>query len=253
MLEDVWVGPFHQFHVVVCQLKRSLLKPHVPRGWGKDKGVVNVDDMPVGVDEDVVVMPIFDWEQVLDQAIPGKALGEIGHSGLPVESEDLFVDILQWLLTGFLLEVADCTCVINELNQATVIVERNDVIRPYPKFQVLFYSYLVDDPDQLHGHILLSKVISRLNHKRSNLVAGNLTVRRVKFYLVYVLFPFHSEIRLWQNQRLLFQRLLLILLATFYPLFQYPSILQTYRLKNQFKRHPFLRGKSKALVLNYSH
>lgn len=103
VLEDVWVYSLHQLHVVRCQLERGLLETHVARGRRQDEREVDVDDVSVSVDQDVVVMPVLNREQVLDQAVSCQALDEVRHCSLPVLSEHLFVNVLQRFLARLLL------------------------------------------------------------------------------------------------------------------------------------------------------
>ena len=98
MLEDVGLLALHQLHVVGGQFEGRFLEAHVTGRGGNDEGEVDVDYVPAGVDQDVVVVPVFYGEEVLDQGVPGQALDEVGYRALPVQAEYLLVDVLQGFL-----------------------------------------------------------------------------------------------------------------------------------------------------------
>lgn len=79
-----------------------------------------MDYMPVHIHQDIVVVPVFYVEEVLDQTVSCQRLDEISHSRLPIRPEDLLVDVAQGPLMRHLLEVADCPRVVDKLYQATI-------------------------------------------------------------------------------------------------------------------------------------
>ncbi len=71
VLENIWLCSFHQFHVIWCQFEGRLLESHISGRWGQYEREIDVNDMAVCVDQDVIVMPILDGEEVLDETVTG--------------------------------------------------------------------------------------------------------------------------------------------------------------------------------------
>lgn len=69
MFEDVRFTPLHQFDVVRSQLERRPLEVHITWTARQDKTEIDVDDVPRSIDQYIVVMAIFDLEQILHQRI----------------------------------------------------------------------------------------------------------------------------------------------------------------------------------------
>ena len=67
VLEDVRVLALHQLDVILSHLEGCPLEVHVPGRARQHEAEVDVDDVPGCVDQDVVVVPVFYLEQVLDQ------------------------------------------------------------------------------------------------------------------------------------------------------------------------------------------
>ena len=71
MSEDVRLEALHQVHVVLSQFEGCPLETHVAWGTRKHETKVDMDDMPVCINQDVLVVPILNLEQVLHQRVPG--------------------------------------------------------------------------------------------------------------------------------------------------------------------------------------
>ena len=134
VFENVRLSSFHQFHVIGSELKWRLLKPHISGRRGQDEGEINMNDVAISVYENIIVVPVLDWKQVLDKTVASQTLNEVGNSSFPVQTEDLFVDILQRLFTRFFLKITDSSSVIYKLNQAAVVIEGNHIVGPDPEF-----------------------------------------------------------------------------------------------------------------------
>lgn len=67
MSKNIRFRPFHQFYIILCQFERSSLEVHVAGAGGNHETEVYVDNVAHCVDKDVVVVSIFDLEQILDQ------------------------------------------------------------------------------------------------------------------------------------------------------------------------------------------
>lgn len=93
MLENIWLSALHKFHVIWSKFKRSLLKAHVTRGRWNDERVINVNNMSMSINENVVVVSVFNAKQILDETVSSKTLDEIRNSSFPIESENLFINV----------------------------------------------------------------------------------------------------------------------------------------------------------------
>ena len=105
--------------------------------------------------QDVVIMPVFDVEEILNQTIPCQRLYKVSDSCFPIIAKDLFIDIPKTPLMWYFLEIADSSGIINKLNETTIWAVWYNGIGFHPYFNILFDEYLVDKCDQLHSHILL--------------------------------------------------------------------------------------------------
>ena len=103
-----------------------------------------MDDMAVDIYKDVVIVSVFNVKQVLDQTVACQALNEVSGWCLPIGPKDLLVYVLETAFVGDLLEVADSSSVIDELDKPTVRTVRNNGIWSYPYFYVFLNKYLVD-------------------------------------------------------------------------------------------------------------
>jgi hypothetical protein len=93
-----------------------------------------MNDVAISVNEYIIVVPVLDWKQVLYKTVASQALNEVGDCSFPVQTEDLFVDVLQRLFTRFFLQITNSSSVIYELNQAAVVIEGNHIVGPDPEF-----------------------------------------------------------------------------------------------------------------------
>lgn len=118
MLEDVGLDALHELDVVVGKLEGGTLEIHVSWGAREHEAEIDVDDVTVDVDQDVVVVPVFDVEVVLDEGIACETLDEIGQASLPIHSKDLPVDILQAPLMRYLFQIADRPRIIDKLDES---------------------------------------------------------------------------------------------------------------------------------------
>jgi len=69
VLEDVRILSLHQFDVVLREFEGRPLEVHVAWGAGEHEAEVDVYDVPVDINKDVVIVPILDIEEVLDETV----------------------------------------------------------------------------------------------------------------------------------------------------------------------------------------
>ena len=168
-------------------------------------------------------MSVLDVEKVLDQTIASQRLYKVRDGCFPVHSEDLTIYITEASLVGDLLQVADSLCVINKLDETTVRAVRDDGVWSDPDLDVFFGENLVDEGNQLHGHVLLPEVIARFDHIASDPVTGYLPKNRFLCYFFLCLEPCAPEVTARKYVRLCFFDLSFFFsfvgwrLATFYP------------------------------------
>lgn len=160
VFEDVGIFALHQLYVVLGELERGSFEVHVAWRAGKHKAEVDVNDVSIHINQDVVVMPVLDVKEVLDEAVTCQTLDEVGYGGLPVHTEDLFIDVFETALMRHLFQVAYCASVVYEFDEPAVSAKRNDGVGANPDFDVLFEEDLVDEADELHGHVLLPQVVA---------------------------------------------------------------------------------------------
>ena len=79
MLEYIAVLALHQLNIIFGQLERRPLEIHVARRAGKHEAEVNVDDMAEHIDQNIVVVPIFDIKKVLDETVPCQRLYKVSY------------------------------------------------------------------------------------------------------------------------------------------------------------------------------
>lgn len=92
MQEDVRLQPLHQFHIVLGELEGRLLEIEPAWRVGDHETEVDVHNMPHIVHQYIVIVPVLDLEQVLEQRVAGQAVGEVGDGSLPVLPVDLLID-----------------------------------------------------------------------------------------------------------------------------------------------------------------
>ncbi len=84
VFENVRFSSFHQLHVVRSELKGRLLKSHISWRRGQYEREINMDDVAISVDENVIIVSVLDWKQVLNEAVTCQALNEVGDCSFPV-------------------------------------------------------------------------------------------------------------------------------------------------------------------------
>jgi len=155
MPKNVRLRPLHQLHIISSQLEGRSLKVHIS-GWGREhEAKIYMYDMSINIDKDVVIVAILDIEVILDQRVSSKRLDEICQAGLPIQPEDLTIDVLQTSLMGHLFEKTDRSGIVNKLYQPWIARVRHDGVGPYPYLYVLFREDVVEERDQLHRHVFL--------------------------------------------------------------------------------------------------
>ena len=112
---DVGIFAFHQFDVVVGQFEWRPLETHISWTARNHEAEIDVDKVAIRVDQNIVVMSIFDLEQVLHQGVPSQALDEVGGRLFPVFPINLLVDLPQRFFLRLLFQITHCLCAINEL------------------------------------------------------------------------------------------------------------------------------------------
>ena len=66
---------------LVGQLKRRGFKSQVARGAGQHKPKVNVQDVALGIEEDVAVVSVFDLHKVAEQRVGSQAFHKVALFG----------------------------------------------------------------------------------------------------------------------------------------------------------------------------
>ena len=196
MLEDVTVLALHQVDVVLSQLKGGFLEVHVPRRTWKHETEVDVNDMPVDIDQNIVVMAVFDVEEVGDKTVASQGLDKVHYGCLPVKPEHLFVDIAQIAFSWGLLQERDGPGVVDELDQPAVGTVGNDRVGLDPYFYVLLCEDLIDKRDQLHRHVLLSQIVPALDHVALDPMAFDFAKDRLLAEVFLRLTPLTPEVGL---------------------------------------------------------
>lgn len=69
MQENIRIHPIHQFNVVLRYLKWSFLETEVAWRTAHDEAEVNMDYVPLVIDQNIVIVPIFNLKQVLDDRV----------------------------------------------------------------------------------------------------------------------------------------------------------------------------------------
>lgn len=77
MLEDVRLTAIHQLHIILGQLERRLFETEVSWWTWNYETEVDVNDVPVNIYQDVIVVPILDFKQVLYNRIPCQTLHKV--------------------------------------------------------------------------------------------------------------------------------------------------------------------------------
>lgn len=103
-------------------------------------------------------------------------MNEISDTCLPIRAEYLLINILETTLFRGLFKETDGPRIIDKLNQATIRTIRDDGIGLNPNLNVLFLENLMEKVDELHSHILLSQIISTLDHKTFNLMTSDISI-----------------------------------------------------------------------------
>ena len=134
MSKNIRFRPFHQFYIILCQFEWSSLEVHVAGTGGNHETEVYVDNVAHCVDKDVVVVSIFDLEQILDQWVTCKRLDEICQRLFPIYPKYLLVDSSQRFLLWLLFKITHSSCVVHKLYQTRIMVERDHIIWTNPKF-----------------------------------------------------------------------------------------------------------------------
>ena len=71
------VEPSENFDVFERELERRSLETNVPWGVGEHEAKVDVDEVPIAVEEDVAVVPVLDLQEVRDERVARERLGEV--------------------------------------------------------------------------------------------------------------------------------------------------------------------------------
>jgi len=92
-MENIRILAFHQLNIVSGELERGSLEIHVSRRSWQHEAKINMNDMAIYIDQDVIIVPVFDIKEILDQAVACQRLNKIGYSWLPIHSKYLPVNI----------------------------------------------------------------------------------------------------------------------------------------------------------------
>ena len=80
-----------QVNVFFCQLKGRGLEVHATRGGLKHEAEINVDEVPLRINEDVPIVPVLHIEQVVEERVPGQTLREIFLCLIEVVVPEIFL------------------------------------------------------------------------------------------------------------------------------------------------------------------
>lgn len=69
MHKYIRIHSIHQIDIVLCDLKRCLLKAKIAWRAAHDEAEINMDDMAVGINEDIVIVPVLYLKQVLHNRV----------------------------------------------------------------------------------------------------------------------------------------------------------------------------------------
>ncbi len=153
--KDIWVGSIHKFKVIFGQFEGSFFETKISRRAADDEAEVYMYDMSVVVYKNVIVMPVFNLKEILNHWISRQTLNKVWHTGFPVVSKELFVDIPQTRTLRFLLQVADSPGVLDKFYEAAFSIKGDNSIGTQPYLDVFFVADLFNHADELHGHVLL--------------------------------------------------------------------------------------------------
>lgn len=62
--------PSQNFHVLRGELKRSCFKADIPRCIAQNESEVDVDKVPITINENISIVPILDLQQVCYNRVP---------------------------------------------------------------------------------------------------------------------------------------------------------------------------------------
>ena len=79
-----------------------------------------MDYMSININQNVIIMPIFDVKKILYQTIPCQRLYKISNSCFPIITKDLFIYISKTSFMRYFLKIADSSSIINKLNESTI-------------------------------------------------------------------------------------------------------------------------------------
>jgi hypothetical protein len=158
--ENVRVDAVHELQVVAGELEGCLFEGEVAWRAAEDEAEVDMDDVPVAVHQDVVVVTVLDLEQVLHHRISSQTLHEVGNTTLPLVSEQLLVDFLERSRPGTLLEVTHGFGVLHELYETAVLIERNHAVGSQPNLYVFLEADGPYHSNEFHSHMFLPEVIA---------------------------------------------------------------------------------------------
>ena len=116
MLEDIRINTFHEFDIVIGELEGGSFEVHVAWRTREHEAEIDMDEVSEYIDQNVVIVPIFDVKVVLYETIPSQTLYEISQRGLPIAAKNLFIDVLQTSFPRHFFKVTYRSRVIYELN-----------------------------------------------------------------------------------------------------------------------------------------
>ena len=204
--------------------------------------------MTLGVDQDVVVVPVLYVEVVLNEAVPSQTLDEVGDAGLPVRPKDLSVDVVEAAFVANLFEVANGAGVVDELDQSAVAGVGHDVVGPHPDLDVFLFEDIPEEGDQLHSHVLLPQIVTGLHHEALDLVTLDVAVDGLLGDAFLGQSPLLPEIAGRQNKSSLRYFLGFLFELWLLAFLQLEGILKTDRLEHQLEGHSFLGAEGEAVV-----
>ena len=152
----------HHLHHLLRQLERRLLELDA-LAWGirEQEAEVDVKHMAFNVNQDVLVVPVFDLQDVADQAVSTERIREVLHC-LLVLFRPGFTELASKVVydgsvgaSSLLLDRGDGERVRNYLDEAAVRATSQDFVGLEPQRQFGFLEDLVALTDQLHGKRLL--------------------------------------------------------------------------------------------------
>ena len=128
-----------------------------------------MDYVPLIVDQDILVMPVLNLEDVAykrirSQTLAKRILGLLEILGFRIAPSKFVDEILVKRGAMLSMNFVETLRIGHEFDQATIRSSCQDLIRLHPQIAPLELENLIDLAHQLHRELLLPNIIVRLNN-----------------------------------------------------------------------------------------